>query len=159
MSNGKISKNIVDNSDKGMALYSCNNNTICRNNITNNARKGIFLYDSLDNVIYLNNFINNPVHANDRSHNKWDNGKQGNHWDDYSGVDANSDGIGDSPYNIPGGDNQDKYPLMAPYQGRIILDDYYVDQDLVQTILIVGIIFASIFCIPIGLWWRKKYFK
>jgi len=25
------------------------------------------------------------------------------------------DGIGDTPYNLSGGDNQDRYPLMFPY--------------------------------------------
>jgi hypothetical protein len=43
----------------------------------------------------------------------FDNGSFGNYWSDYSGVDADNDGIGDTPYII-GGNLQDRYPLMAP---------------------------------------------
>ena len=49
---------------------------------------------------------------------KFDNGSLGNYWSDYSGVDANHDGIGDTPYMI-GGKLQDNYPLMAPFNGSI----------------------------------------
>ncbi|MHA1194271.1 MAG: right-handed parallel beta-helix repeat-containing protein [Promethearchaeota archaeon] len=46
--------------------------------------------------------------------NSWDNGVKGNYWDNYTGLDANSDGIGDIPYNITGaGDGRDNFPLMS----------------------------------------------
>jgi nitrous oxidase accessory protein NosD len=41
----------------------------------------------------------------------WDNGSRGNYWSDYNGTDADSDGIGDTPYVIDVL-NEDRYPLM-----------------------------------------------
>lgn len=41
----------------------------------------------------------------------WDNGKEGNYWSDYAGIDANGDGIGDIPYVIDVL-NQDRFPLV-----------------------------------------------
>jgi hypothetical protein len=59
----------------------------------------------------------------------WDNGYPdgGNYWSNYTGVDhfsgpgqneSGSDDIGDMPYLIPGKEppNQDKYPLMNPWE-------------------------------------------
>jgi len=79
-----------------------------------------------NNTIYHNNFINNTEQANPiAGHpNAWDNGfpSGGNYWSDYAGTDLmsgpnqeqpNSDGIGDTPYKIDGG-NTDRFPLMGP---------------------------------------------
>ena len=96
------------------------------NSITNNVIKdnslGVFivavLYDTKYNVIYHNDFINNTrqtdfaIELKDAT-NYWDNGSVGNYWSDYTGEDANMDGIGDTPYIIYE-NNTDHYPKMKP---------------------------------------------
>ncbi len=66
------------------------------------------------NLFYQNDFINNTKQAiNNGQNNVWDHDGKGNFWSDYTGVDTNNDGIGDTPYNIlPNG--VDNYPLMSP---------------------------------------------
>jgi PKD repeat protein len=89
--------------------------------IFNNTEKGIFINQLLGKIlgvtIYHNNFFNNVGNAYDNGTNVWFNITlhEGNYYDDYTGEDNNHDGIGDTPYNIPGGSNQDLYPLMNQY--------------------------------------------
>jgi parallel beta-helix repeat protein len=77
------------------------------------------------NRIYHNILVNNKKNASDPKTNFWNDTypSGGNYWGNYYGVDiysgpgqniTGSDGIGDTPYNIPGGSNKDKYPLMNP---------------------------------------------
>ena len=106
----------IQNGSLGIEIFSGSNNIITDNIVKDNSNYGISVYGlSNDSIIYHNDFINNAIHAMDSANNTYDDGDEGNYWDDYLGEDNNSDGIGDTPYNISGGDNQDLYPLMEPY--------------------------------------------
>jgi parallel beta-helix repeat protein len=110
----------------GIGLGWDGNNTVVNNTSIGNGQFGIFIGWSNDNRIYHNTILGNARQGWDNStFNYWDNGypSGGNYWGDYSGVDLyngpnqnlpGSDGIGDTPYNIPGGIQRDRYPLMAP---------------------------------------------
>jgi len=96
--------------------------------------------NTFSNTFFHNNLIDNAIQAAVQPGyaNTWDDGypSGGNYWSDYEGVDADGDGIGDTPYDVlpvsyewdeedpnadpvpilgePDGNNVDRYPLMAP---------------------------------------------
>lgn len=116
--NNSINGNGISNSSYGIGLFfaETNNTIITRNNISDN-NIGVFTWSSSSNKIYHNNFFKNIENTNSTDMNIWDDGypSGGNYWDDYSGIDSDGDGIGDTPYLIPGGISADRYPLIKPY--------------------------------------------
>jgi len=133
-SNNLMINNYVENNYWGIGVYLSPNNTIVNNNVSSNYL-GICLMDSSDNnCICHNNFESNSTQARDLCSNYWDNGypSGGNYWSDYTGEDnyrgenqdiPGGDGIGDTPYAIPGDNNLDRYPLMKPWSPSIPLTE------------------------------------
>jgi len=128
---------IITNGIKGIILENSSENIIKNNTIKDN-NYGIYIDNiSVNNTIYQNNFINNIKNAYDLSTNFWGYPSGGNYWDDYTGLDNDSDGLGDEPYNISGGNSKDLYPLMEPITEKPDADFTYLPsnpttQDVIQ---------------------------
>lgn len=90
-------------------------NTITSNTLRNCYGTAISITGDNNTVVY-NIFEENLINAiDDGFDTKWNETTSGNYWDDYGGVDANDDGIGDTPYNITNTlgkpDSQDHLPI------------------------------------------------
>jgi parallel beta-helix repeat protein len=128
------SNNITNNSWGIKFAEGCSNATVYGNNITQNGvgvvllifpNAGDVVVSGVGNTVFGNLFINNTKQVSQEERNfnypdttrmgtdivSWDNSTIGNYWDDYSGLDDNDDGIGDTPYIIDE-NNKDNYPLM-----------------------------------------------
>ena len=127
----EIIQNQIKGNDIGIRFdLDVDNNTIINNMISNSTSNGIFIpINCEDNLIYNNVFLNNTLPLYDVGTNFWDNGSLGNYYDNYTGVDLNDDGIGDTPYLISGGSNQDNFPIwedgddIYPFLAIIIPND------------------------------------
>lgn len=115
-----MSSEVQANNGEGIRLTGSvnpENNIIFKNNFTKNGI-AIFVKTASNNSFYHNNFYDNSLQVDIHEYlpnpnNTWDNGLEGNYWDNYVGSDNDGDGIGDTPYVIDQ-NNQDNYPLMEP---------------------------------------------
>jgi parallel beta-helix repeat protein len=116
----------IKNGTCGIRIYNSSGSIITENTIRD-AEYGMFLGSVFNNFIYNNNFLNNTQNAYDLGSNSWDGGylHGGNYWDDYTGVDRNRDGFGDTSYRIAGAGGLDKHPLMKPFTVSPVADFSY----------------------------------
>jgi len=109
---------IISSIDNGIFIRNSSDNSIIKNTIKMNNAEGIYLYNnSYNNHIFYNIFKENLQNAFDECSNNWDDGRYGNYWDDYEERYPNARkkpfrGTWDTPYEIPGGNNKDRYPLI-----------------------------------------------
>jgi len=146
-----ISGNTVKDSSYWGIYIRARNCTVIQNAFINNAQ-GISLRSATPpgepNRVYLNTVTGNGVPvaiANTASESdaSWVSpdpidytyngapysGVMGNHWgSDYTGADANGDGIGDTPFTVLAGLGDDTAPLMAPF------GDYFGSTPVLTTI-------------------------
>ena len=121
----EIVNNTIEFNDRyGIQLGYCKDNNLTQNSINNNGDYDIYISGASNNLIY-NNYLNNTKNAFDSGTNHWNITKTagtniiggpylgGNYWSDYVGNDTDCDGLGDTPYYIPGGSNKDYLPLVT----------------------------------------------
>jgi nitrous oxidase accessory protein NosD len=115
ISGTSISGNIIIGADVGIVI-SWGSWCSAVSNTVHSSRVGVFLETSMGTLVGSNNLMYNDHQASDWhsdgyvnfSH-TWDY----NYWSDYTGVDADGDGIGDTPYVIDA-DAEDPHPQMTP---------------------------------------------
>jgi len=139
-----IKGNVISNNSDGLYIsYLCNNNTIIENKFLRNSFYGIYIQASNDNnIFYFNNLIENAQNSHDESNNIWHNERMGNYWDNYEDRYPDSRkiwlmGVWSVSYSLPGGNNQDMYPLFKPYsesnkQVVIMMHFPYINQVIKQ---------------------------
>ena len=114
--NATLAGNRVTNNTIGISLFA-DHSTIMKNNISHNTQ-GVWMQSNIENsTLFYNNFFNNSQHFSFQQpagFSSWDNGYAGNFWNNYTGLDLNGDGVGDTPHIIDS-NNTDYYPLMNPY--------------------------------------------
>jgi len=115
---------ISDNGDCGISIMDSSKGNVVTWNTVKYNNIGVRCDDISDgNLYHHNNFIENDLNAFDGSNSRYNSVVsagyqyevlQGNYWSDYTGIDENGDGIGDTPYLVLGGSNRDYYPSMTP---------------------------------------------
>jgi nitrous oxidase accessory protein len=104
---------MMNNGNGGIALTNSNNNTLSGNIIASNSLNGLYLSQSDYNVIVRNSLQSNGRNVYVRnSTDYWDDGFEGNYWSNYTGVDADKDGVGDTPFVLDA-NNVDHHPLIG----------------------------------------------
>jgi parallel beta-helix repeat protein len=123
--NTQVINNTIEDAMLGLGLLGGPGN-LARGNQIGSSSIGLIATGS-GNTCYHNNFLDNGTFSpgfgwgqgqawDIFGGNNWDYQGEGNYWNDYTGTDADGDGIGDTPYTIPPS-GVDHYPLMTPYTG------------------------------------------
>jgi hypothetical protein len=118
--------NNISSSLPALSISGCENDSLFDNYVSSQSPDAAFTWYSYNDSIYDNDFVGGCEILNYNSSLLWDNGVEGNYWINYTGVDANRNGIGDTPYVLDSTDI-DNYPLMGMFQSFNTSADQSVD--------------------------------
>ncbi len=112
-----VMNNFIVGNQVGIRFDASQNNTIYQNLIENNPQGAILIHSppyrfAFQNIIYKNNILGTVNLTGNVQSQSWDNSTIGNFWGNYTGTDADSNGIGDNSYIIDNL-NIDHYPLIS----------------------------------------------
>ncbi|MHA1929384.1 MAG: right-handed parallel beta-helix repeat-containing protein [Candidatus Thorarchaeota archaeon] len=98
----------------GFNFIEAKNIQVAGNWINESKYHDIKVENCWEGLIYMNAFCSSDIDIGHVGTNlfDWDNQTMGNYWVDYDGEDEDQNGIGDTPYGISYG-YQDNYPLMS----------------------------------------------
>jgi len=109
----QILSNTFARNDTAIWFDASDENELLHNLIGDSHMGAYFTLGSKGNSVIGNAFVRNVHHARTADPNRWDDGAaRGNYWGGFRGVDANQDGIWDSPYRINNDGEQDRFPLV-----------------------------------------------
>jgi len=116
-----VTQNIFENNDEGTIIYR-SYFTIFENNTLQNNINGLWIeYRSNETEVRWNTFIDNIQNAIDDG--EFDIFYE-NYWSNYTGIDADFDGYGDTSHPIPGlAGNLDTHPIAIPFEGPYVTWD------------------------------------
>jgi len=109
--NGRVDGVQISLSDTAVYFLNAHGNYVAESVIASCRYGVVSAGNSGGNYIVGNSFIDNGLNGRDpRKRNHWYDASGGNYWSDYTGSDADGDGIGDEPYYAL----RDAYPLIDP---------------------------------------------
>jgi parallel beta-helix repeat protein len=126
----------------GIAIYSSYSNMVADNQAYANS-VGLYLRFARDTMVWGNILADEGYSYNSHS-TMWNlplsGGPSnmgglmsgGNYWGSYTGIDSNGDGIGDTPFDIPGCTDQDMCPLVSPKCGDCDFNGHTSANDVIE---------------------------